>query len=437
MERKIIRVNKLKNKQLVVKSNLLVEASYRLSLQEARIILLLTSMIKKNDEDFFSYKISIKDFNNFIGIKSTGNYTRTKDITRKLRERTLIIKDPEEDTELQIGWLSSIKYFNKQGFIELEFSPQLKPYLLNLKEFFTKYEIENIVKLNSSYAIRIYELLKQYEKIGYREFEIIDLKKKLNIIENKYNVYANFKRKVILQSQKELKEKTDIYFEFEEKKTGRKITGIKFLIYRKVKDKKENLSSSSEKLNLPKNIKDTEISTLSPIDQVTILLKEKFDISDQTVSEKWLKEFKDQKIIIDTINYAFQQNKEKKIDSPLGYIYMTLKNGGAQPNLKKIEQEKRKLEQRKLEREKARREELEKKYSIYANQIVNEFEKKISEEVKKEIFDKELEKIKKENPESFMKENFAKFNYRKKIVEQAQEQGLILNFEDWQKEVKN
>ncbi|BDR68557.1 hypothetical protein K144316041_p10600 (plasmid) [Clostridium tetani] len=45
-----------------------------------------------------------------------------------------------------------------------------------------------------------------------------------------YNVYANLKNKVILQAQKELNEKTDIKFTFEEIKTGRKVTSIKFYI---------------------------------------------------------------------------------------------------------------------------------------------------------------------------------------------------------------
>ena len=430
MERKIIKVSDLKNKRLIVKSNFLVEASYRLSLQEARIILLLTSMIKKDDEDFFSYKINIKDFNNFIGIKSTGNYTRTKEITKKLRNRELIIKDPKQDRELQTGWLSSAEYFNKQGYVELEFSPKLKPYLLNLKEFFTKYQIENIIKLNSSYAIRTYELLKQYEKIGCREFKIEELKNKLDVKENIYKKYNDFKKRILLKSQKELKEKTDIYFEFEEIKTGRKITDIKFLIYKNLKNKKENLPSLpiSEKTSLSK------INT-NPANQIDILLKEKFDISDLNTIKKWLKEFKDGKIIIDTINYAFQKNKEKKLDSPLGYIYMTLKNGGAQPDLKKIEQEKKKIEQIKIKKEKARQDKLENEYDTYRRKKIKLFEKTLTEDVRKKILNEELKKLNQANPKNIeMNKTFAKINYRINLGKQGEKQGLILNFENWQKE---
>lgn len=50
-------------------------------------------------------------------------------------------------------------------------------------------------------------------------------------VDKEYKLYTNFKAKVILKAQEELKQKTDIYFEFEEIKTGRAVTEIKFLIF--------------------------------------------------------------------------------------------------------------------------------------------------------------------------------------------------------------
>ena len=76
------------------------------------------------------------------------------------------------------------------------------------------------MKLKSSYAIRIYELLKQYEKLQERTFLLDELRKMLGA-EDIYPAYGNFKQRVLLPAQKELKKKTDISFEIEEIKKGR------------------------------------------------------------------------------------------------------------------------------------------------------------------------------------------------------------------------
>jgi len=164
---------------IIVKSNYLIEASYRLSLQEQRLILLMVSRIKPEDKGFQVYRIAVKDFNRIVGIKGEASYQRTKELTKKLLERSLqIVKD---NSTLQVSWLSSAEYFEGKGYVELSFDPKLKPYLLQLKEFFTKYRLQNVIRLKSSYSIKLYELLKQYENIGRREFTLDDLRQKFGL----------------------------------------------------------------------------------------------------------------------------------------------------------------------------------------------------------------------------------------------------------------
>ena len=112
----------------------------------------------------------------------------------------------------------------------LKFDSNLKPYMLGLKEFYTSYRLDNILSLKSKYSIRLYEILKSnlYKKNVTVELE--ELKKMLSINEKSYAVYQNVKNKVIIKAQKELADKTDISFDFDEIKTGRKVTSIKFHI---------------------------------------------------------------------------------------------------------------------------------------------------------------------------------------------------------------
>jgi len=148
---------------------------------------------------------------------------------------------------LTISLLSSAEY-HKDGKIELEFSPKLKPYLLQLKENFTKYQLENVLSLSSFYAIRIYELCKQYETIKERTIEIKELKEILDIKAKSYSIYNRFKTKVLDIAEREINEKTDINISVEEIKTGRKVTSIKFIIKSKTKEvKKKNIEKEIEK----------------------------------------------------------------------------------------------------------------------------------------------------------------------------------------------
>jgi plasmid replication initiation protein len=127
-----------------------------------------------------------------------------------------------------VNWLASAEYFH--GYVEIEISKKLKPYLLNLSRLFTQFQLKNTIKLKSFYSIRIYELLKQYENIGERTLSVVKLRVMLGIEPDNYANYANFKQKVLLVAQKELTKKSDITFDIFEKKEKRKVEQIKFVI---------------------------------------------------------------------------------------------------------------------------------------------------------------------------------------------------------------
>jgi hypothetical protein len=114
--------------------------------------------------------------------------------------------------------------------IKVQFQKEMREFLLQLKENFTYYRLHHILLLKSSYSIRIYELLKQYQSIGRREIGLDDLRRKLGLDKKKLARYPDFKRKVILVAQEELGEKTDIRFDFQEVKSGRKVVKLIFEI---------------------------------------------------------------------------------------------------------------------------------------------------------------------------------------------------------------
>jgi len=218
---------------LVVKSNALIESRYALSVAEIRIITLMIAQINREDEDFRSYRIYIKDLLDYAYTKHKGEYERMREITKGLMQKVLEI--PTSKGYFQVHFISSAEYEHGSGYVDLCFDPKLKPYLLDLKKNFTSYLQNNVLALPSVYSFRVYELLKQYEFIGHRTIALNDLHFLLNAPQAYQSVYGLFKSRVILKAQEDLKTHTDIFFDFEElkKEGGKKVTHIYFKIHAK------------------------------------------------------------------------------------------------------------------------------------------------------------------------------------------------------------
>ena len=230
---------------IVKKSNyFIMNCSYDLSLEEQKLILTLASMVQPQDEDFKPYVFKISDFMNLLEVDTKTKYTEVPKITKELMKKVFEIE--EDDTIIQTAWLSSAVYKKGSGIVELEFSPRLKPYMLRLNGLFTQYKLANILSMKSKYSPRIYEILKcnEFKRQGYIEIQVEDLRKLLKA-DTIYPLYADFKRKIIIQTQKELRKISDISFEFEEVKTGRKVTSLKFYIHSN-KTKNKNTQAIDE-----------------------------------------------------------------------------------------------------------------------------------------------------------------------------------------------
>ncbi|MBC8059631.1 MAG: replication initiation protein [Clostridiaceae bacterium] len=277
---------KIKKNNYLVKSNYFIEASYKLSLQEHRITYILTTKIEKNDEEFKPYRFSSKEITNILKNHKFTMAELIKTID-SLRNKELVIR--KESSVLTTKWLSSAEYFD-DGTMELCFDTKLKPYLLQLKDKFTSLDFDNAIKFKSTYSIRMYELLKQYKAIGERVLEIEDLREKFCIGENEYERYNDFKRKIIIQAQNEINKNTEISFDYEEIKKGKKIVAIKFKINSKSSEKE--MLKNGESVALPEDV------VKVPVDEVAVsiaaipleLLKRASDIMEIELSESELKD---------------------------------------------------------------------------------------------------------------------------------------------------
>lgn len=222
----------------VTKSNKLIEAKGKMTTLEQKFILALISEIQPEDKDFKDYEFDITKFINIANIgRKKAIYNDIHNAAKKLMKRIIEIKEGKK--RITTSYLSAVETIEGEGKVILRFDPVLKPYLLQLKEMFTQYQLKNVLSLKGSHSIRIYELLKQYEKIGSREFDLLELKRILGI-ENNYKTIKDFERRVLKPAKKEINKHTDLFIDYEKIKEGRRVAKIKFIIEGRI-DKEKTL----------------------------------------------------------------------------------------------------------------------------------------------------------------------------------------------------
>lgn len=289
-------------KEHIYESNHLIQATYKLSILEQKVIHFLFSLINKNDKEFKTFKFKAKDLVSELKLNS-NNYKTVRDTITSLKNKNLKIFKKETNSLLELNWLSSAEYYFNTGIIELEISEKLKPYLLDLQKEFTQYSYKIIQSFDSQYSPRFYKLLKQYYTIWSRTFELEDLKNKL-MIDSGYEKYGHFKNKILKQVEKELQAKSDIYFKLddvEEIKRGKKVVGIKIFILNPKDNTIENLDAnelekewlSPEEIDIFDTLKQLFIVEYNDKDLIKILKGNSIDKVSLAIKilEKYLKKW--------------------------------------------------------------------------------------------------------------------------------------------------
>ena len=222
-------MSKLARGRLCVIHNNIAEASSRLDVQEQRLVAYLTSRIYSTDKDFQVYSVAVAELAVIFGIHSSNLYAELKKTTKNLVKKVMSLKRLDGPGELQVAWLSSAEYKDGEGIVDLEFSPKLKPYLLQLKSHFTKFPLQEVIRFKSKFSMPIFLLLQQYEKIGWREIAIEELREKL-MLGTLFTQYGHLKNKVINVAKMEINEKTSLQVDFSEVREGRKVVAVRFSI---------------------------------------------------------------------------------------------------------------------------------------------------------------------------------------------------------------
>lgn len=280
--------NVLKKKSLVIKQNSLNEAKYNnISSEGLKFFAVYLTKIDQRDISTRIVRFTLAEFTHAIGLEQGQNIKYFQKIAGKLLSQVVYV--PNSNGGFKAFPLFQTFELDKdketgEWYIEIDAHDKVLELMFGFNNKYFKYEFGNIAGLTSNNQIRMYEILKQYEKLVEREISIEQLRFLLDIKDNEYigsDGFENFKKKVLKPCQKALKEKTDICFDFKRGKTGRggKWLSIIFTIYPNMA-KKALIESTAKEIKevLKKRVNKTNESLDKP-NETTTTTQSKYNYS--------------------------------------------------------------------------------------------------------------------------------------------------------------
>jgi plasmid replication initiation protein len=224
--------------ELVVKSNRLIEASYRLGMNEQRIILYAICRCREEQNGLFPdlpVTITADNFvKQFPSVEKGSVYGQLKDAMNSLYNRSVTIHDTDPATKKarvrETRWISEKAYIDGAGHIQIVFTPEVIKYITRLEVEFTSYQLEKVGHMTSAYAVRIYELLTQHRDIGNRTLNLKWLRETLQMEVQEYKLTADFIKRVLDPAVDQINKHSDLTVSYKSVKTGRAITDFVFKI---------------------------------------------------------------------------------------------------------------------------------------------------------------------------------------------------------------
>ena len=222
------------DRQIVVKSNHIIEASYRLSVAEQRVILSAISQVRRDQPvtDEILYSVTAAEIAQLCGTDPKTAYRDLQTAAERLQTRRVtLLLEPDGVTirtkrRRVTCWVQTVDYIDQEGRIEMRFGKDILPYLTGLQREFTRYALSDVAKMTSAYGIRLYEVLVQWPE-GHRVVEVADLRRWLQL-EDRYPLMADLRRWVIEPAIDQINEHSPLMASWSPRKTGRRVTHLVF-----------------------------------------------------------------------------------------------------------------------------------------------------------------------------------------------------------------
>lgn len=220
---------------LVVQSNELIEASYKMTLAEIRVFMMCLSALDSREkiESKKSFVFEFNDYQSLFEGTNSNAFANLRNGVKKLYQRDVKIKLNAKET-LLTRIVQGVVFNEEDKKIEVIFADRILPYLSQLEKNFTQYRVKYATKFNSSYSHRIYQLLIMWmgRGLNFKEVEIDDIREMLDM-KDKYRQTSDFKKWVLDVALQEINEHSDIELEMLLTKRRRFFDKVQFNFHRK------------------------------------------------------------------------------------------------------------------------------------------------------------------------------------------------------------
>lgn len=225
-------------KPYVKKSNAFARARWGpQSVLELRLVAILASKINKEANVFIPYSIHLSEL---FGKKYGGrDIQKLEKIAKAMMERVITIRDEKGSWEM-CHVMRGCKYDAENNILTMVFHEDLKRHVLKLQKLFTRYSLEDFIKLSSVYSQRLYEFLQSWKDHAEIVWDLSDLHDMLETPESQRRDFRQFRTRVLEKAQDDLR-KIDFYFDWEPIRKGRQVEKIRFVVWgsKLDRDKKE------------------------------------------------------------------------------------------------------------------------------------------------------------------------------------------------------
>lgn len=222
------------NKLRVNMTNALTNAAQGLLLSEKRVLMFAVAKLDtfKPDGGTSSgrVKLSAGEYSELYGVDANTAYDQLQACGESIIRKQVCWYEegPKGIKKIQINWLGKAEYIKGEGIVNLWFTPQIQPHLVQLKRNFTSYQLQQASALRSLYSWRLLELLTQYESTGWRQMALSDFADVMEATEKQRENFAAIRRKIIEPAVKELCEKDGWLIQWAPIKEGRKVAALRF-----------------------------------------------------------------------------------------------------------------------------------------------------------------------------------------------------------------
>jgi len=219
------------NQELEIRQhNALTNARYEYTELQLDLFFFIISKLRKDEKDTI-YQLDIRELSSLTGKRYNGAYLHKA--TADMGSRMLEVEDAKEYR--QIWMFQQIRYIKGEGIIEFDLTKYVLPYLFQLKNNFTSYELAAALRLTSKYAKRIYQICSQWKDLGEtKKYDLQDFKKMLGLLDEKGNEkmerISQLREKVLDIAVKQINEHTELNVSYTLEKRGKTFKNITFTV---------------------------------------------------------------------------------------------------------------------------------------------------------------------------------------------------------------